>query len=423
MDSVIHNEKDNENRLIYLEDIDVLKFIETKSLFRNILLKNYYFFQKHILVFLLIQYIIGFLFLGLPLLLYLLNDIKFPISFTYLISIIVLLLLCIFTFLFRLYDDKKHYFGLFEIPQRNNMLLIIGTGISCIIILIILIFFYLFENKINSFKNKNIKFDSNGILCDNEDIIFKLVLIHYLNYTNITSFKINFGNEDKDEIFKEIKKSIYYILISLFIFSLIKTIKNLLIKKKNSIEKFFIGVFLILDLIITYLNWENIFNNQIILKYAEIILPLLILLFTLICVIKKLFKILIKKIDNDFKIYNLPINYILLSIIPDIILIIGIFIGIIIFIECFYFIINNKINQIENILKINNKIQITFLFFIFGNIFHFGHNFLNILLGPIILKYYPTRIKNKFYKKINQNSINNNESINSEESLVSFDAI
>ncbi len=417
-DSIINDENDNnnENRLINFEDFDLMKYIETKSLFRNILLKILYFFQKHILVFLLFQYIIGFLFLGLPILLYFLNEIKYPISFTYLISIIVLLFLCIFTFLFRICDDKKHHFPFFEVPQRNNILLFIGIGISCIIILIILIFFYLFENKINSFKNKNIQFDSNGILCDNEDIIFKFILIHYFTYSNITSFTINFKHENKDNIFKEIKQSIYYILIPLLIFSLIKTIKNLLIKNKNSIEKCFIGFLLIIDIIVTYLNWENMFNNHIILKYAELILPILILIFTLICVTKKLIKILIKKTDNDFKIYKLPIYYIVLSIIPDIILIIGIFIGILIFIQCFYYIINDTINQIENILRFNDEIKIAFPLIIFGYIFHFGHNFLNLLLGPIIFKYCSSRIKNQFYKKIKLNSaINKNKFINDED--------
>ena len=158
------------------------------------------------------------------------------------------------------------------------------------------------------------------------------------------------------------------------------------------------------------------FNNHIILKYAELILPILILIFTLICVTKKLIKILIKKTDNDFKIYKLPIYYIVLSIIPDIILIIGIFIGILIFIQCFYYIINDTINQIENILRFNDEIKIAFPLIIFGYIFHFGHNFLNLLLGPIIFKYCSSRIKNQFYKKIKLNSaINKNKFINDED--------
>ena len=419
-DSVINSENDNENRLINFDNF-VLKDIDTKSLFRNILLKIVYFFQKHILVFLFFQYIIGFLFLGLPLLLYLLNDIKFPFSFSYLISIIVILLLCLFTFLFRIYDNKKHFYSLYEVTERNNIFLFIGIGVSCIIILIILIFFYLFENKINSFKNENIKFDSNGILCDNEDILFKFILIHYLNYSNSTSFAINFGNNNKDYIFKEIKKSIYYIFIPLLIFFLIQTVKNLLIKNKNSIEKFFIGIFTTIDLIIIYLNWENIFNNEIILKYAEIILPLLILIFILICVIKNLFKIFIKKSDNNFKIYKLPIYYILLSRIPDIILMIGIFNGIIAFVQCFYFLSNDSINQKEKILIFNKKIKILFTYFIIGYIFHFGHYFLYMLLGPIILKYCPSRLKNNFYIKINQNSaINQDKFYNRNDSIFSL---
>ena len=410
--SLINLETNSNRKLLITENIDDFLTLEViKSEFKHKLIKILFFFQKKLFFFILIQYIIGFIFLGLPILIYKYNNEKFPLSFNFLISNIILLLLIIFFLVYRLYNNKKYSISNYLTWERNNILLIIGISLSFLIILLSLILFYFFEKKI---KTLQIFFSSeNGISCDDEDLIFKFFLLFYFDNPNSKSFSINFGNESKDKIFKEIKKLIFYFLVPFFFFTLIKTTKNIFIKNKFCVEKIIIGFDIIIGIIIMFISWENIFKIN--LKYVEIFLFLILFLFYLLWDLKIVKKKLFKKKEKKFGIYILPLYYIFLSLISDLIFIIGIFYGFISFIQYLYFSINNN-ETFENIVSIFYKLKISIILLISGNCFYFGNKFLSVVLNPIVFEFCPSYLKNKNYikikKKLNNSFIEEKKSIN-----------
>ena len=247
------------------EIIDLINDVKLRSKFKAQLINILYYLQKFPFLLIIIEYLIGFLFIGIPFLLVYIKGNKNKIVTYYLICIIILLILTILFLIIRINIDINNNFFIFATWERNNILSFIGLIITLVIILFIFLNFGSFEKQIISYKKDKIYFTSkNGTSCNDEDIIFKYFLLNYLynSNSNVTSFSIDFNNYNKDIIFKKIKKAFYKFLIPLFIFIIIKTIKTCLLRIKNSKEKIVIGFCLIIEIILIYLNCENTFKKK-----------------------------------------------------------------------------------------------------------------------------------------------------------------
>ena len=386
------------------EILDLLKHIKSRSKFKTQLINILFYLQKFPFILIIIEYLIGFLFIGIPILLVYINGNKNTISKYYFICIIILLIMTVLFLLLKINIDINNNFFIFSTWERNNILSFIGLIITLVIILFIFLNFGSFEKQIISYKKDKIYFTSkNGTSCNDEDIIFKYFLLNYLynSNSNVTSFSIDFNNYNKDIIFKKIKKAFYKFLIPLFIFIIIKTIKTCLLRIKNSKEKIVIGFCLIIEIILIYLNCENTFKKKKeLFKYTEIILNLIILIFFLLWTTKEIFKKIIKRNEKNLGIFELSLYYIFLSLISDIIFIFGIIYCFLSFILFFYSLINSNNENFEDLLISFNKIKYSIPFIFLGNIFCFGNTFLIFIFQPIAIEFFPGRLKNKYYIKI-----------------------
>ncbi len=417
--------EENEKEKNIFSNEKSFNIIKTRSSFRNCNIIFLSFLQKHFIILLLIEYIIGFIFLGLPILLYYINDQKFSISFSYFISISVLLILISSLFVYRIYDDISSSYSISKTWERTNLLSILEMIISFIIILIISIFFLLFEIKIKKYQNENITFDSQGINCNEEDLLFKFILLHYFYYPkfNISSFSINFHDQQKNDLLNDIRKSIYYVFLPLFIFVILKNLKYIFIRKKYPNERNMTCFCLIIILVTIYLNWEKKINYEKKVIYFQIIVLLTLLTFNLIWVIKDMIKRIIKRRDNELKIFAFPFYIVFLSFISDIFIIIGIFLCFHSFILSFYYLISNNFEDLKDILNIFNKLKLGIPSFMIGHIFHFGKKILNLVLYPIAYEYCSSKLKNIFYIRINKEGLSKTSINTHSSSLVnnSFD--
>ena len=390
------------------EIIDLINDVKLRSKFKAQLINILYYLQKFPFLLIIIEYLIGFLFIGIPFLLVYIKGNKNKIVTYYLICIIILLILTILFLIIRINIDINNNFFIFATWERNNILSFIGLIITLFIILFIFLNFDSFEKQI---KQDKITFNSkNGTSCKDEDIIFKYFLLNYLynSNSNITSFSIDFNRYNKDIIFTNIKKAFYKFLIPFFIFIIIKTIKTCLLRKKNSKEKIVIGFCSIIEIIIIYLNCENkLKKKKEIFTYIEIILNFIILIFFLLWTTKEIFKKIIKRNEKNLGIFKLSCYYIFLSLISDIIFIFGIFYCLLSFIVFFYSLINSNNENFEDLLISFKKIKYSIPFIFLGNIFYFGNTFLILIFQPIVIEYFPGRLKNKNYIKLKKNLSNN----------------
>ena len=159
---------------------------------------------------------------------------------------------------------------------------------------------------------------------------------------------------------------------------------------------------LIIILVTIYLNWEKKINFEKKIIYFEIIVLLTLLTFNLIWVIKDMIKRIIKRRDNELKIFAFPFYIVFLSFIPDIFIIIGIFLCFHSFILSFYYLLSNDLVDLKNILSVFSKLKLGIPSFMIGHIFHFGKNILNLVLYPIAYEYCSSKLKNIFYIRINK---------------------
>ncbi len=98
--SLINLETNSNRKLLISENNDDFLSLEfIKNEFKYKLIKILFFFQKHLFFFILIQYIIGFIFLGLSILIYKYNNIKFYFFFYFFFNIFFFEIL-FFLFLF-----------------------------------------------------------------------------------------------------------------------------------------------------------------------------------------------------------------------------------------------------------------------------------------------------------------------------------
>ena len=404
--NVLYNEFSNN---IYDDDenideiLDIIKNTKSKSNFKNKLIDILYFLHKFPFILIIIEYLIGLIFIGLPILFVYLGK-KTKYSNYYLICIIILLIITVLFLIIKINIDINNNIFIFSTWERNNILSLIGLIISLIIIFFIFFYFRSFENHIIDYKKEKINFSSkNGTLCNDEDLIFKYFLLYFLynSNSNATSFSIDFKQYNKEMFLKKTKKDFYNFLIPLFIFLIIKTIKTCLLRKKNSKEKIVIGFCFIIEIIIIYLNCENKFiKRKDLFKFTEIILNLIILIFFLLWSTKEIFKRIIKRNEKHLGIFKLSCYYILLSLISDIIFIFGIIYCFLSFILFFYSLINTNNENFEDLLNSFNKIKFSIPFIFLGNIFYFGNTFLVLIFQPIAIEFFPSRLKNKCYIKL-----------------------
>ena len=368
-------------KILYNDPVyDTLKHIHLKSKFRRILIKLLlYFYDKHFSLFL-IEFLIGAIFLILPIILNKITNLNIP--FLYLISILIFFIFYFVKNIYKCFDDRKNKYNFYFYWERSNLL----TNLNIILNLILILFLIYFIRTIFDYINHN-KIE-NEI---NVDLINK-ILILLLNNNNDDYYFEN--KKEKNFNINEyyLKTKNFFIVLSIFLSFLF--LKSFLLKVKYQTEKF-VFYFNLLIMTLIYLFFFNKIKNENnkIFSIIQFILLSLSLFFYIIWIFRNMYKRIKKKREKYFCIKKLSISFILFATLNDILL----FFATILFFIYSLLILLKKNEEIH--IKIFNIKNIVFIILV-GNCFYFGRNVLEEIYKPLCIQYIPARLKNKFYIKV-----------------------
>lgn len=375
----------------------ILKRVKSRSRFKSFLAHSLGIFHKYPLLLIVLEIILGLILVFLPLYLIIYSNlfniniiISFFIitsfSFIYSLSIIII----------RIFDDKKH--NLFSLVkwQRNNIMK--NFGLCIILLILILVEYFIFK------LYKEIKYEYDyytGNRNNNMPFFNKLIndLYNYTynNNTNILNLNRSYINDNNyiNNIAEVITNNLFYASIPLLLLSFTKIIKIILIKLKYSIEQliFYINIsfFCILNIILYTFTITHVIIDII----QLICISLLLIVYDIWIVHSFILKI-INKNDKDFGIRNYNKKQLFIILLFDFLLFSGtslIFFGYVLY----YIFGNEKIKFIKYFFEIGFGLEAL------GFSYYYGHYIMKMLLKPISFEFVPSEIKNENYLKVKIN--------------------
>ena len=420
--------KYSSNLKINLFDFDLvsdkLKKIHTSSKIRQKLGKFLAFLYNFPILILIFSFIIGFFFFGLPLL-FIYTGIITNITIPLIIIDVFTMIFSIILVIGRIIDDLKNKLNFAAKWERQNILKISELFIILIILCVSFGLMCSFFNEIIYYSSNN---DLN-LIYDEEnnykktyistEFVFKYFLNNFLIITdNIKPEKYMdkigyYISNENDELITVLYKDIMCFCIPFLLIFIFKTIKNILIIVKYTIQKLIIyvsGIFFCILLIISYLysrncqNFKNIDENWKTISILEIILISIIFGAYFSWNIHSAIRIILYPKDKNFAISKYDIGNLIIILLFDFINIIGI--------SLIY--ISIIVSAIRNILNTENYgslficfiiLKIGFILFTISNSFYYGRYLLSLIFRPIALQYAPAELK-KYCIRVNKDSNN-----------------
>ena len=391
---------------------DKLKKIRTSSKFRQKLGQFLAFFYNFPILILIFSFVIGFFFLGLPLLFIYIGIIKhimiplIIINFFTIIFVIILISV-------RVTDDIKHKLNFAAKWERQNILKISELVIILIILCVAFFLMHGFFNDISYYsKNSNLNLiydekNNNKKTYISTEFVFKYLLNNFLiNTDNINPDKYtdNVGyyiSNENYEIINKLYKDMMGFCIPLLLIFVFKMIKNILTIVKYTIQKLIIyvsGIFFCILIFISYSyskdiqNLKNNYENWKNISTAEIILISFIFISYCVWNGHSLIKIILYPKDKSFAIRKYDPENLVIIFIFDFINIIGIsFIYVSIIVSAIRNIQNTE--NYGSLLICFISLKIGFILCSISNSFYYGHYLLSLIFRPIALQYAPAQLK------------------------------
>ena len=392
---------------------DTLKHIYSKSFIRRKLAYILAIFYKYPILIIILSFILGFIFFGIPLILiYLKAYQNFMVGFC--VMVLISLALCVLIFLIRILDDKKNKINMVAKWERNNFVDFIGLILT--FILLIISSFLLkdfFGDVIDYNLNNNLKLvyepDEDGI--DDEDYMnindffLKFTINCFLlNSTEINNEETNIANYISEfSIINDLMKKLSCCFIPLFIFIFNKFIQTIIIQVKYTIPKLIIILssccFSLLIMIMNHLYDEKQENK--IVAFFEMIFMIFFFTGYFAWSFSSTWTTFKNPKDKNFAINKYDLSQLILIYFFDFINIIG---------TCFLFIpilisyinFTNKSETFYDLRLVLLLLKIGFLMVIISYTFYYGHNFLALIFRPIALQYAPAKLKEN-YVRANRN--------------------
>ena len=379
----------------------LLKKIISHSKLKTLLAHILGFFHEYPFLLILIEIILGLIFIGLPFYLIVYLNI-FDNKIISLFIIISISFIISFSLIFiRIIDDRKHHLSSIAKWQRNNILSNLGLSVNLLIAIFPTFFIFKLYNDLNGeFMNNKGNNDYKLIFLNN----FILDLYFFTNDKKINKNIAYINNEIN--IINIIRDNLFYASIPLLLLCFFKLVKILLIELKYLLEQiiFYLSGFL-LSLLNIILFIKNI-DNQIISLSQFIIITLSLFIYIIWIIHSSNILTIIKKGDKDFGIKKYKKIHLFIIFIFDLLLISGtsmIFAGIILYYIKYYKYINND-EKIENIDLIKFLFNLGFISNCIGFFYYYGKHLMKIIMKPISYEFVPSELKNGNYIRVDINN-------------------
>ena len=388
---------------------ETLKHIYSKSNIRKKLAYILAIFYKYPILIIIISFILGFIFFGLPLfLLYLKVYKNFFVPFC--IILIISLILCFSSMLIRIIDDKKNKINMMAKWERNNLINHLGLLLTIILLFAgVCLEVNFFINIKDYNENEELKLIYEPLDDKIKDDKYKKINEFFLNYIincillNISEIKndenkiINYINDYS--VIKSLLEKLCICSIPFFILTFNKFIQTIIIQVKYSFPKLMIysSSFCFCILIMTLkFNYKEKEDNEF-LGLIEMIFIILFFIGYLALSLSRIWRIFRNPKDKNFSIYKYDSSQLIFIYFFEFINIIG---AIIIFISIFlsYIHFDNKDETFNNLKAVFSLLYIGFLFFIISNSYYYGHHFLALIFRPIALQYSPVKLKENYIR-------------------------
>ena len=389
---------------------EALKYSRPKSCYKRLLLKMLLkLYVNHYLI-IIVSFIIGFVFLGVPMIFLYFNVIEnnaFPLlitfSFCLVISLLFIIIPCV--------DSKRYRYMISAKVERNNILKNFGNIFLFLLLLISNIFIVIFYNEILIDREKKIRFDYDDINDAynsyelSADFIFKYILYILLldneKIEKIKNIKIKIIYDNWD--FNSLRRELMYICLPLLVIAFFTLIKVFLIDVRQTVEKVILsgGIFVLLffQCFIDGTAIENLKEKNLnISSLFQNIFIVIILFGYIFWTINYTLVKLKKRKDKNFAIRKYKDYYLYIIFLIDLITCVG---YIIIVISILYCYISFRYKE-ESFYYLNISFIIVKIGFIpatIGNCFYFGYYFLALIFRPIASAFAPSELKNKCYIK------------------------
>ena len=416
-DSDSNSGKEKDDFIKFDKVKETLKRIRPRSILKrnlSFVLYKLYSCQISIIIF---SLLLGFLTLGLPLLLIYKGSVTnsiFPILFVCIFTLIFSILLIVIRFM----DARKNYQIIIAKWERKNILKNIGISITLIILIVSVSLAINAYSKIIFYLNTEaIILDLNDSGLSNEiiyDFFFKYIF-HMICFDpskineNIEKYKIKYYFSDEDYI-GILRNKFMALLIPLMIISFNKSIKCFLVEVKYPLEQFlfFFGSFLFFLFNIVINNYEKEklleFNINIISCFQIILIGIIYIGYNS-WTLHISFRFIENPKDKNFAINEYFFFNQILILLFDLLSLLGSTFSFFSFLF-FYLSIYFGNENFKNLKRAFNILKIGFLLIIIGNSYYFGHYLLSMIFRPISIQYAPYELKNKSYIKANRRLLN-----------------
>ena len=392
-----------------------LKRVRSRSLLKQRLSNCLGYFYSYPFLLISIEFLIGFIFFGLPILLITILNLLENIIYSFIIIAIFSFIFSVSLIIIRIIDDKKHKLLTLAKWQRENLLSNLGMSI----ILLPLIIFFLFSIK---YYNILLYYKKDGlikllpkkeILNENLDLDFltKYILDLFLidlsnNYDDLNS-EVGYNIDiTKEDIYENLRDQLFVVSIPLFVICIFKLIKVIFIVTKYTFENLCLYItgclFCILCIILRNIESNKIENSKKVISIFEFIMIILFFITYIVWIIHSMFKKIKKAKVASFGIKKYPKKYLIIILFFDIILLIG---SCLIFISftIYYSKYTNENEKFITLIQSYYCLKIGFCLFSIGIAYYYGHYITVMIFKPVLDEFIPVELKNENYVKIKRN--------------------
>ena len=377
----------------------ILKKIKNPSPIKTYLAHSLSKFHKYPLYLILIEILIGFIFIGLPVILIIYINILNNKIMTFLIITIISLIFYISLIIGRIIDDIIHKSFYLVKWQRNNILSNFGLSLNLSILIVPIIFVSNIYGRINQEFEKNDK-NINYLNCFIIDIFYYFTRGENNIFTDLG--KIN-NNQDESILF--IEQYLFFASIPLLVICFFKIMKGFLIKIKYSIEYIFFYMILFVFCILNIIHYLKEIEIRVI-SLLQFICMLLLLFIYDIWIIHSYIKKIINQNDKCFGFRKYKPFHLFIILLFDISLFTGTSIIlaslILYYINYVNYFNQNQINIEHYIIKF--LLRLGFCFGTFGFTYYYGYHLMKMIMKPISFEFIPSELKDENYIRPNLNN-------------------
>ena len=362
-----------------------------------------------------IEFLIGFIFFCLPILLIIFCKLLNNIIISFLIIASFSFIFSVSLIIIRILDDKKHKLLTLAKWQRENLFSNLGMALILLPLIVFLLFAVKYYDILLNYKESYtiILTSKNNTFSENLDLDFitkyalDVFLININNkYENLNSEVGYILYTNKEYVFTNLRDQLFIISIPLFIICIFKLIKVILIVIKYTFENFFsyaIGfVFCIICMILRNIDTDQIESEKKTISICELILVILFYITYTAWIIHNV----VRKIQNpkecSFGIRKYPKKHLIVILFFDLLILVGsclIFISFIIYFS--KYIIENE--KFITFIYSYHFLKSGFCLYSIGIAYYYGHYIMTMIYKPVLEEFIPVELKNENYIKVKRN--------------------